>query len=308
MRFLFITGVTKFAKTSIFSSLNNLSDLSQDERAATLCGYTKQEIEKNFPAHLEQAALGNNLSVNNFMCALTAKYNGYRFEENQHATMYAPFAVLPRCRRKSCVITGLRQRRQHFLSGIWSAGNTVGIFSSRRKIHENSLDVCEPEAIDLPVILFQTGYLTIKSYNPHTYSYTLVTPNIEVKNALSAHLFHYITRQNAAIATTAAYKFHQALEKRNLDEFIRLFKAFMAGLSYLVDRRESVFHAIFYAVTRLVKDDVSVEESTANGRMDAVIRFPGLIYIFEFKVNRSAQAALQQIFDKKILREVYAWR
>ena len=220
VRFLFITGITKFSKTSIFSALNNLVDLSMDARAATLCGYTRKEIEEGFQEHLtKRAAQENNLSARDFMHAMTAKYDGYRFHHVQDEKLYAPFSVLNALQTGELRDYWFKTGTPTFLVKTLEQRHYRGDILEQAEVHENSLDVCEPDAMDLAVLLFQTGYLTIKDYNPHTYSYTLVTPNTEVKNALSAHLFSYVTKQNAAIASTAAYKFHQALEKHDLDTF-----------------------------------------------------------------------------------------
>ena len=297
-RFLFITGVSKFSKVSIFSDLNNLKDYTLNASVATLFGYTHGEVRRYFPGCL--AALGEKLGkdADGAFDDIVKWYDGYRFEENAE-TVVNPVSL------------GMTFDTMK-LSNWWSktAIPTFLIDFFRKKlidvssltINENDLDAYEPERIKPVTLLFQTGYLTIKGFEQigAIRRYTLGFPNLEVENSFLTDLSSvYVGTDNSGSANIAAAA-NKALLARDPEGFVEAFRQFFAAIPYdLTDRQnKQSWQAIMYVVLRVIGINVDGEVRTHKGRIDLTVETATDAYIIEVKRDSTAKKAIEQIQDK----------
>ena len=298
LRFTFITGVSKFSKVSIFSDLNNLTDLTMDARAATLAGYTHEEVRANFADYLAALGEANGLTPEGAFGRVVQMYDGYRFEEN------APRVVNPvsfgRC---------LCERK---FKGYWYETGTPTFLVNMLKRHpvdlsqvevtEEELGTYEPSSPSLVPLLYQTGYLTIKGFRAlgNKRRYTLGFPNEEVSDAFNSSLMPVYTDMDGIELGSIQDRCAEALLAHDVDGFVEAMRDFFANVPYtLTDRGgEQVFQAILYTALRFVGVCVRAEVVTNRGRIDAVIRCPDDVYVIEVKLDRTAQEAMDQIREK----------
>ena len=299
MRFTFITGISKFSKVSIFSDLNNLVDISADEQFAILLGYTHSELTKYFSEHIE--ALGKKLGVSadEAFNEIIKWYDGYRFH---HA---AELVINP-------VSTGLCLNKKEFRA-YWSSTAVPTFLIDILKKHplnfasvditEERLDIYEPDKPDITTLLYQTGYLTIKSCESfgHKRKYNLDFPNAEVKDSFLSRLIPAYSGLDVAYAESAQFAAIKALFQRDVPAFIKALKCFFTNIQYdLTDRQnEQMWQTIVYVVLASVGVNVHAEVKTNDGRIDMVVDMPNDIYIVEFKLDKPAAEAMEQIKGKE---------
>ena len=296
-RFAFITGVSKFSKVSIFSDLNNLNEFSMDARVATLFGYTHEEVKANFPESLKALGEKFGLDADATFAKLIQWYDGYKFEENA-VPVFNPVSV-GRC---------LSSRK---FDPYWFETGTPAFLL--KLIEENPLDidnievsqtafsVYEPDAPELMAIFYQTGYLTIKSARDDGEDrlYKLDFPNYEVRKAFSESLSrsfsHLPTSEHASLLTQMV----EALRHDDVNDMLDALSCFFANIpANITVKREKYYQTLFYAVFVLIGARTHAECWTNRGRVDAVVETPCGIYVFEFKLNGTASAALAQIKEK----------
>ena len=298
MRFTFITGISKFSKVSIFSDLNNLTDISADEQFATLLGYTHSELTKHFSEHIE--ALGKQLGVSaeEAFNEIIKWYDGYRFH-------YASELVV------NPVSTGLCLNKKEFRA-YWSSTAVPTFLIDILKAHpldfasvdiaEERLDTYEPDKPDITTLLYQTGYLTIKSCESfgHKRRYNLDFPNQEVKDSFLSRLIPAYSGLDVAYAESAQFAAIKAIFQHDVPAFIKALKCFFSNIQYdLTDHQnEQMWQTIVYVVLASVGVNVHAEVKTNDGRIDMVVDLPGDIYIIEFKLDRPAVEAMEQIKGK----------
>ena len=302
LRFVFITGVTKFAQMGIFSNLNHLKDISLDERYAALCGLTLEEIERTFRPELEQLAAKNELDMPACLERLTCQYDGYRFSEGEVPNVFNPFSVLN-------ALNSLKFRNYWFSSGTPTFLVEV---LKRTNFDLRALDGIEVMAdslsderanLERPLpMIYQSGYLTIKSYDKELQSYTLGFPNEEVKYGFLNFALPFYTCVASTDTNFHMGKFVHELRRGDVDAFLTRLRAFFADIPYeLNDQTERHYQVIFYLVFKLLGQYTAAEVRSAKGRADAVVQTPGYIYVFEFKLNGTAEEALAQIDEKGYL-------
>lgn len=302
LRFVFITGVTKFAQMGIFSNLNQLMDISFDHRYFALCGMTRQEIEYTFAPELHALARENGLTYEETMAEITRRYDGYRFEEEQKEGMFNPFSVLG-------ALSSGRLRDYWFASGTptflvemlsetnFDLRNLDGLEISSSTLRNDRADVDNP----VPMI-YQSGYLTIKDYEAEFDMYTLGFPNSEVKYGFLSFAAPYYTKLSPIDAPFHIGRFIKELRAGKVDDFLNRLRAFFADIPYnLSDKTERHYQVIFYLVFKLMGQFTQTEVLSAQGRADAVVWTPNYIYVFKFKLNGTAREALQQIDQKGYL-------
>ena len=297
-RFLFITGVSKFSKVSIFSDLNNLKDYTLNATVATLFGYTHREVRDNFPQSL--ATLGEKLGkdADGAFADIVKWYDGYRFHQNAE-TVVNPVSL------------GMTFDSME-LANWWSktAIPTFLIDFFRQKpldvsnltIDENDLDAYEPERIKPVTLLFQTGYLTIKGFEQieAMRRYTLGFPNLEVENSFLKNLSAAYVGQDTSYTVNVAARVVNALRARDPEGFVEAFRQFFAVIPYdLTDRQnEQSWQAIMYVVLRVIGINVDGEVRTHKGRIDLTVETATDAYIIEVKRDSTAKKAIEQIQDK----------
>lgn len=302
LRFVFITGVTKFAQVGIFSNLNHLNDISLAPQYAALCGMTLPEIEATFQPELYALAEANKLSYEDTIEKITRRYDGYHFDFRSGIALYNPFSVLN-------VLS-----KQVFYDYWFASGTPTFLAEMLRKTNYDirELDGIEVSEVSLsddraninnPVpMIYQSGYLTIKSYDERFRLYTLGYPNEEVKYGF----LNFVASMYAHLPETETPfyigKFIQELESGNTEAFLTRLKAFFADIPYeLNDRTERHYQVVFYIVFKLLGQFTEAEVRSAQGRADAIVKTPRYIYVFEFKLRGTAEEAIRQIDDRGYL-------
>ena len=301
LRFVFLTGVTKFGQVSVFSDLNQLKDISMDARYATICGITEEELKCNFQPELESLAANEGLEYEEVCQKMKRMYDGYHFRHNMEG-VYNPFSVLNAL------------DSQEFGSYWFSTGTPTFLAELLKK---TDYDLRNLEGVELPAnqfadyradadypvpVIYQSGYLTIKKYDGEFKSYTLGFPNEEVKYGFLNFLLPYYTCVPSSENLFNIRHFVNELRTGDVDAFLTRLRAFFAGIPYeLNDKTERHYQAVFYLVFRLLGQYIDVEERSAKGRADAVVKTNDYIYVFEFKLDGSADDAWRQIDDKEYL-------
>lgn len=300
IKFGFLTGVTKFSKVSVFSDLNNLTDISTDARYQSICGITEEEIHQYFEDAVKQLAQQNGTTLDLMLEKLRERYDGYHFVEHGMG-IYNPFSLLNTLNSGKLGNYWFETGTPTFLVTLLQQDNfrlpdlTTEEFESDRL---NSVTSGDDDPI--PVI-YQSGYLTIKDYDPEFDSYILGFPNKEVEQGFTKFLLPIYT--HASYSTPSSFSlgaFVRDLRQGRPDDFMKRMAALMADTDYrVVGNSELYFQNAFYLIAKLLGFYVQVERATSNGRIDMTIQTNDYIYILEFKLDKTADAALQQINDKE---------
>jgi hypothetical protein len=307
LRFVFLTGVAKFAKVSIFSDLNQLKDISLEEQYAGICGISESELLRNFEHEIHALAKKRKLSFESAFAEIKKRYDGYRFAKESE-DMYNPFTVLN-------VFDSLDFANYWFKTGTTTfLANTLR--NSRYDIRKLNNDVTiSVDAIDeyragetsLVPLLYQTGYLTIKSYDASRHAFTLGFPNEEVKYGFLNELLPAFIPNWGLDDSFSILTFLSAVESGNVNDFMNLLRAYYAAIPYDLeenrDKDEKYYQLIFYLLFTNIGQFIETEVKSATGRADAVVKTADSIYVFEFKMDDKATAedALAQIDDSGYL-------
>ena len=298
IRFALFTGVTKFSKVSVFSDLNNLEDITMDEQYSEICGITEQEIRNNLDNEVE--AMAEKLKVSKSECyeKLKVYYDGYHFHPDS-VGIYNPFSLL-------CAL-----KRREFRDFWFETGTpTFLVETMKRNNYDLERLTCEEATADLlgsldsidtnPIpLIYQSGYLTIKGYDPRFMTYRLGFPNEEVERGFSRFLFRYYTPVSQG-KDSFIKDFVMAIEAGQVEKFMSLLKTLFAGQDYqLAGDAELYFHNAVALIFKMVGFYTETERHTSDGRMDMVVQTTDYIYLFEFKLDKSADEALAQIEEKQ---------
>lgn len=307
LRFVFITGVSKFSKVTLFSELNNLTDLSQHKHFGTLVGITQMELETYFDAYITQLANDEGLSRQDVLDKIRYWYNGYTWDGCNF--VYNPFSLL-----------GL------FGSGtfknFWFTSGTTGWLARKMRdsginvaqlegmiVRESFFDKFEIRHLDPTVLLYQAGYLTIKEIirEDVEQTYRLGFPNYEVRISLMDSLFQAYADTPVSAVGTLMHQIRTALVEHNLPEFISLLRGIFANISHRLLKQyiesqdlklwETYYQTVIYLTLHLTGGPVACEVQTNRGYIDAVAETPRHLYVMEFKVGAAAEA-MQQIKQK----------
>ena len=299
LRFIFLTGVTKFSQVSVFSDLNQLNDISLNRAYASICGITKEELLATFQPELQALAENNEQTYDEAVEAMTAQYDGYHFHP-QGTGMYNPFSVLNAFDKLEFgnywFQTGTPTFLVKSLQEVDYDLRTLmdGVEASAQTFTEYRAESHNP----IPLI-YQSGYLTIKDYDKEFKIYTLEFPNDEVKYGFLNFLVPFYTPITDDKKNFYIGRFVQELRKGEIDAFMKRFEAFFADFPYeLNDKTERHYQVIVYLIFKLMGQFTQAEVHSAQGRADAVVQTPDYIYVFEFKLNGTAEDALKQINEK----------
>ena len=304
LKFVFITGVTKFSKVSIFSDLNQLNDISFDEDFSTICGITQNEMEETFSPEIQKLADNSSQSYENCLAELKRMYDGYHFHPKSEG-LYNPFSLINALFKKE-------------FGNYWFASGTPTFLLNKLKEsnfnpRKFSTDELSGKATLLqdyrddnpnPIPLFyQTGYLTIKGYDAKYQEYHLGYPNDEVRYSFLDCLVPYFTGSTQDESSLCVSQFCKNVQKGDINSFMTRFKSLFANLPYSSKTDDTVieqnFQNIIYIVFILMGQFVGVEQQSSFGRADCVVQADNYIYLFEFKRDKSADEALAQIEEKK---------
>ncbi len=308
VRFVFITGVTRYAKVSAFSSMNNLEDISMDERYANMFGYTQKELESNFSEYIDEGSKATGLERTAYLSQMKNQYDGYRFVPEAEP-VYNPVSI-----------------GMFFLKGgktfdnYWAeTGNTKLIMDIAKKVQfDISKDVSEPiskssiSSFDIvqmaskdvsdskyKALLFQSGYLTISSSSADFQVLTLDFPNAEVRESFASSLLDVYAGDAAKDEFMPSLLFN-AFVTGNTEKAINHLKSIYASIPYSIsgDSNEHTWHYAFHCMMKAIGADLSSEVMSSKGRADCVLRAVDNIYVIELKRNSNAKSALEQIRKK----------
>ncbi len=299
LRFFFITGVSKFSKVSLFSDLNHLRDLTILDQYAELAGYTQAELDLYFDDDLERMAVAKGQSKEQMRETIKRWYNGYKWgKEASTPRLYNPFSIL------NCFASD--QINNYW----WETGTPTFLMRMLRKNMDFKLDELEVggasfesytlDNLESTPLLFQTGYLTIKDYDDENRLFTLGFPNMEVKEAFLQHLLAAYRETGSSLSYSLFIRLKKTLQKGDLKSFIEVVNQLFATIPYqiFISDKEAFFHAILHLSFSGLGLVAQSEVSTSRGRVDTIVHLEDRIYILEFKLDESAEAALAQIRQK----------
>ena len=309
LQFAFITGISKFSQMGIFSKLNNLENISMQPDYESLCGISEEELTTVLRLDIELMAANRGKTYDETLAALKRMYDGYHFSK-RITDMYNPFSMVNALKSgeidkywfdsatPSALIAMLREMPPLEISDVEGALCESDDFNKAFDSYQAPLPV-----------LYQSGYLTIKSYDEEDDLYTLGLPNEEVRKGFAGSLYSYVTNSMGNDRERSALmKAYKAFSRTNdLPAFIEGIKTFFAGVPYHWEkdnRNEHYYHALLYTLLMAFGADVRAEEPSARGRSDITLKLPKGIYVMELKYDDTVEAALDQI-DSKGYAEKY---
>lgn len=294
IKFAFLTGVTKFGKVSVFSDLNNLTDISMDHRYISICGMTEKELLANFKEGINELAEANGDTEEATIAKLKARYDGYHFEENTIG-IYNPFSVLNTLSRLRYKDYWFETGTPTFLVDLLKMHNYRLPDMTKERVSDDVINSVDSLSTNPIPVIYQSGYLTIKGYDERFKKYLLGFPNREVEEGFLNFLLPLYTSagNNSPFLVD---EFVQDVESGNPERFMQRMKAFFADTSYqVVGNAELYFQNAMYLVFKIMGFYTQVERPTSDGRIDAIIQTPNYIYVIECKLDRTADEAIKQI-------------
>lgn len=300
IEFMFLTGVSKYTKVSIFSGLNQITDITLSEEYATICGYTQAELEDNFSDHLARAAEKTGLDKPALLVRIKEWYNGYSWDGRQR--MYNPFAIL-------CFLDFARFRNYWFETG--TPDHLIKIIKKHKydletfdsiELGPSGLESSDLRNPDLKSLLFQTGYLTVEEvvllYGVE--KFRLCVPNFEVRNALYSLLFSNLADINTSDASKSSFDLIYSLSNGDVKGFKATIEALFARIpANLYIEEERYYHSLFVMMMYMSGIKIESEINTNIGRIDGIIELEDNIYIIELKYSKSPSSGIKQIKEKK---------
>ena len=295
LRFVFLTGITKFSQLSIFSEFNNIKNISMDEKYAALCGITKEELLTQMSQDIDSLATRMKKTREDVIDALAYNYDGYHFTWPS-PDIFNPYSLL------NCFSDGK-------ISDYWfSSGTPTYLINMMRKFNvlptalgsmdaqSQDFDAPTERMTSLTPLLYQSGYITIKGYDEMFDSYKLDIPNHEVELGLMRSLIPYYITPDTLTTNNTIVNMGRALYNNDIDAMMGLLKKYLATIPYTDNTNyEGHYQQVLYIIFTLMGAWADVEVHTANGRVDVVMIFQRHLYIFELKLDSSAEAAMQQI-------------
>ncbi len=298
IKFALLTGVTKFGKVSVFSDLNNLDDISMWNEYVEICGVSEREIHENLEAELHEFAAARGITYDKLCEDLRECYDGYHFTHNSIG-MYNPFSLLNAFKRKE-------------FGSYWFETGTPTYLVKLLKKHHYDLERMAHEETDVQVlnsidsestnpipVIYQSGYLTLKGDDEEFGMYRLGFPNREVEEGFIRFLLPFYANVNKVESPFEIQKFVREVRSGDYNSFFRRLQSFFADTTYEVIRDQELhYENVLFIVFKLLGFYTKVEYHTSEGRIDLVLQTDKFIYIMEFKLNGTAEDALQQINDK----------
>jgi hypothetical protein len=311
LRFVFLTGISMFSQLSIFSELNNLKIISDDNDYASICGITEQELIDNFQEGIEKMAKEYGCSKDEIVAKLKSSYDGYHFSKYSEG-LYNPFSLLNAFSRSE-------------IGSYWFASGTpraliemLKMYQQQGKFTPEMLENIEPvptSSFQTPLemqtgplpLLYQAGYVTITDYDTDEDLYYLGIPNSEVRVGLMQNLLPLYADVDTPKVDSAVVRASTALRKGNVDKAMELLQSLLASIPFMkgdkdilgdAEKTEAYYHRIFFFFFHLLHNEVTAEVRSAKGATDVVVKTPKYIYVIEIKINATPEAALQQIEDK----------
>ena len=310
LRFVFLTGITKFSQLSVFSELNNLQQLTFDKNYEAVCGITEEELLTQWKPDIEMltekmnklySRWGLHYTYDDVVAKLKKTYDGYHFSKEM-TDIYCPWSLV------NAFTMG-------DIENFWFSTGTPSMLINVMRQHSISIQQIEHfsaplERFDAPTeritdpipVLFQSGYLTLKDYNPIEGNYIVGFPNGEVREGFSKSLYKYYMEDYVGSQDALNNAFNDLRFKRtNIEQFIECIRRWYAGIPYSItdkNQNEQLYQSLIYAALMGFGADVQAEDETADGRMDIALKLADCIYIIELKYGKTADEALEQIITK----------
>ncbi|MCA0230487.1 MAG: ATP-binding protein [Bacteroidetes bacterium] len=300
LEFVLLTGVSKFAKVSVFSDLNNLNDISLDDDYANLVGISQPELEASFEEEISAFALKQEISREAFLEKVKEWYNGYSW--NGVDRVYNPFSLL-----------NFFSKKGSFQNYWFSTGTPTWLVKlakekflydfSHLSVTEDELNSFDIDNLRPITLLFQTGYLTIANYSPEDYLYTLDFPNQEVKLSLNQYLLKAYRQDESEGALSMIVHLRNALQNNDLVKAMEVINTVFSSLPYDLwqNENERFYHALIHLTFTLLGVYVQSEVHTSRGRCDALVQTQRYVYAFEFKLDKTSSEAVAQVKTKGYL-------
>ena len=299
IRFAMLTGVSRFSKLSIFSDLNNLQDITFDDRYCTICGVTEEELKTGFRVGVSDFAEANNVSFEEGLQILKDNYDGYHFSK-RCPDIYNPFSL----------INALDSRE--ILHRWFESGTPTFLIEQIRNTDEDIWEVLSPDVSantlantsisdnNLISLLYQTGYLTIKSYDREDDAFKLGIPNREVEFGLYSGLLPLYSGKDEVANDTMLIKLRRALRANDVDKFLEILRSYLAGIPYSLSngKPEIYYENNLFLIFKMLGFSAQVEAQTSEGRIDIALRTATHIYILELKLDGTPEEGLRQIEAK----------
>ena len=295
LRFVFITGITKFSQLSIFSELNNLKNISMNPRFAAICGITEEEMLTQMSDYIDEFANNKGKSREEVIMSLKRQYDGYHFTWPS-PDIYNPFSLLNSV--QDCM----------FKSYWFESGTPTFLIEKLKEFHvlpsmlkSNSVIASDFDAptenmSSIMPLLYQSGYFTIKDYDEMGDIYTLDLPNNEIRIGLMHSLLPNYIQRDSYKGNTTVSEMYRALNNEDLDGMLRLLQTYLLTIPQCDNTNyEGHYQQLLYVIFSLLGRYVDVEVRTSNGRVDMVMNSGKALYLFELKLNQSAEAAMNQI-------------
>lgn len=305
LRFVLLTGVTKFSQITVFSGFNQPNDISMDSRYDAICGITEAELHTVFAEPIKEMAHKLDYTVNEMKLELKRQYDGYHFSKDL-IDVYNPFSIINAFDKMDIDNYWYQSGTPTYLAKLLE-GHHVNMQKLTSRPYESQYFVdYRADAEDPLAMLYQSGYLTIKSYDKRYREYTLDYPNVEVRKGFVTLMANSYLKKDESETAHWIVSLDRMLRRGDLSELRDAFTAFLASIPYEANKDERAmnfethFQYTFYIIFRLLSCYTTlIEKQNSKGRADIVVESDNDIYIFEFKLDGSAEEALQQIEDKQ---------
>ena len=295
LRFVFITGITKFSQLSIFSELNNLKNISMDPAFAAVCGISEEEIQTQMSDYLDDFAMHQEITREEAMTALKKQYDGYHFSWPS-PDMYNPFSLLNAFQDRMLKSYWFESGTPTFLIEMMRKFNVIPSMLKPSDLMSPAFDAPTENMTSIMPLLYQSGYFTIKKYNAISDIYTLDIPNNEIRIGLMQSFLPNYISVNPYFGLTTVANMYMALYNDDLNEMLRLLQEYLLTIPQCDNTNyEGHYQQMLYVIFSLLGRYVDVEVRTPKGRVDMVMNSGKALYLFELKLNKSAEAAMNQI-------------
>ena len=295
LKFVFITGITKFSQLSIFSELNNLRNISMEEEYAAVCGITTDEVLSQMHDYIEQMAIKSKKSHDEVFAALKRQYDGYHFTWPS-PDVFNPFSLMLAFGKNKIGSYWFESGTPTFLIEKFKEFNVLPSMLKPTTAVASAFDAPTESMTSIIPLLYQAGYFTIKDYNEIGDIYQLDIPNNEIRIGLMESLLPNYIRIDSYKGTTTVAEMYIALHNDDLNEMMRLLQAYLLTIPQCDNTDyEGHYQQLLYVIFSLMGRYVDVEVRTVTGRLDMVMNSGKAIYLFELKLNKSAEAAIDQI-------------
>ena len=295
LRFVFLTGITKFSQLSIFSELNNIQNISMLPEYAAVCGITKEEMLTQMSVDIDMLALKLSLTREAMISALIEHYDGYHFTWPS-PDIFNPYSLLSAMAKGELGAYWFGSGTPTFLIEMLRKFGTLPSKIGGLTVSKSDFDAPTESLIDITPLLYQSGYLTIKDGDSRLDIYTLDIPNKEIYNGLMKSLLPYYVHITPTQSSGALIAMYRAIDRHDMDAALRIMQEFLLTVPYTDNTAyEGHYQQVLYILFSLMNYYVDVEVHTAKGRVDLVMRTKSELYLIEVKLNNSAEAAMRQI-------------